>query len=408
MSDETILLKDLLESAAKRLSVEFEEIRANNPHHGEAGSEIETVVRRFLKDRLPKRFDAEKGFVVGLDGKISQQMDVIIYDALNCPVYRRGEGTHVIPRDNVAAVLEVKSNLNKKELEDAAKKIASAKKLKHSPISGLDEPTNRQNIATTELLGCVFAFNSTTSLQTLSDNLKELNQKYDSREWIDFVLVLDKGIIGYLFQSMFGSFSGWYGGSFEEHSSPPPAYVQLGFSENKDLALNQFYVRLMSHLSLFRRRTGVPFDAALGQTESLAQIAQGYQFDLSGALKPVSIDHKAGSFKNPKIRFNIYDRNDGKFLGQVCYLPWQDGACITYSGYADPSQIFAIFAKKLKMKINYIVPVATQGQLWVSTVHKIDPEAFTSAAIALHNDLYVVADDDSDSPPPMKIDIPEH
>lgn len=45
---------------------------------------------------------------------------MIIYDALNSPVYRSGTKLQILPRDNVAAVIEVKSKLNKDQLTDAA------------------------------------------------------------------------------------------------------------------------------------------------------------------------------------------------------------------------------------------------------------------------------------------------
>jgi hypothetical protein len=53
---------------------------------------------------------------------VSLQCDVIVYDVTNSPVYRRGPRVLILPSDNVAAVLEVKSTLNKAELEDGRKR----------------------------------------------------------------------------------------------------------------------------------------------------------------------------------------------------------------------------------------------------------------------------------------------
>ena len=123
--EKQIHLKDLLIEAGKNLRREFEEIKKDVPHSGESGAEVEGILKKFLKDRLPRRFDVEKGFVVGTDGTVSSQTDLIIFDAFNCPIYRKGPNSLIVPRDNVAAIIEVKSKINKAELEDAAQKIAS-------------------------------------------------------------------------------------------------------------------------------------------------------------------------------------------------------------------------------------------------------------------------------------------
>jgi len=55
---------------------------------------------------------------------VSKQTDVIIFNALNCPTYQASESAAIYPANNVAAVIEVKSKLDTRELEDAFNKIA--------------------------------------------------------------------------------------------------------------------------------------------------------------------------------------------------------------------------------------------------------------------------------------------
>jgi hypothetical protein len=81
----------------------------------------------------------------------------------------------ILPRDNDAAVIEVKSKLNKDQLTDAAEKIASVKSIKPSPIGGADQPVTFSNLINSGTLGCVFAFDSYTTLETLAENLGEIN-----------------------------------------------------------------------------------------------------------------------------------------------------------------------------------------------------------------------------------------
>ena len=334
MADQELTPRELLEAAARQLREEFAEIRAANPHAGESGAEAELILGTFLRDRLPRRFDVQSGVVVGASGAVSRQTDLIVFDALNSPVYRKGPRVHIVPRDSVAAIVEVKSNLNKAELRDAAIKIASVKKMRPSPITNVDQPVTFSNMIIANTLGCVFAYGSRTSLSTLAKNLREINEKHDSSEWIDCVVVLGKGILFYAVQfPMGGNKFGWFGGPTQGDFLIPPFYVHLAMNEDEDLALNQFFVKLMTHLTFFRRRTTVDFEGVLGSADRQAMTMQGYQYDLQRRLVPAEKSHRAESFENPKVRFNLYSRQDRLLVGQVCLLPWQDGAVITCRGW---------------------------------------------------------------------------
>jgi hypothetical protein len=104
--------QQIFAQAAKKLRQDFEEL-STVPHAGLKGHEAEEIVRKFLKGHLPKRFDVGSGFVIDPGDNVSKQTDLIIYDALNCPVYRASENAAIIPSDNVASVIEVKSRLGK-------------------------------------------------------------------------------------------------------------------------------------------------------------------------------------------------------------------------------------------------------------------------------------------------------
>jgi predicted dinucleotide-binding enzyme len=78
---------------------------------------------------LPKRFDVGSGFIIDGFDTVSKQTDVIVYDALNCPVYRASEDAAIFPSDNVAAVVEVKSRLDQEQLTSAFENILATKQL---------------------------------------------------------------------------------------------------------------------------------------------------------------------------------------------------------------------------------------------------------------------------------------
>jgi hypothetical protein len=207
-------IQELISQAGKRLRAEFENIKNSNPHFAERGAEAEIILSDFLNQHLPKRFAAGSGLVVDSKNSISSQTDVIIYDAENSPIYRKGDRVLILPNDNVSAVIEVKSNLSKQELEDAASKIASVKRLEKSPITDIDQPVTFSPLITTKTLGIVFAYESSTSLETLAENLRDINRDVPSDQWIDLVVILDKGVIGYLVQLPFSQeLPGWFGGA---------------------------------------------------------------------------------------------------------------------------------------------------------------------------------------------------
>lgn len=236
----------LFTDAATKLRHDFEFIRSSSPHAGEKGAEVEEILKAFLNQHLPQRFRAASGFVIDNENNLSVQTDVIIYDALASPVYRYSDKTLILPADTVASVIEVKSRLNKANLEDAYKKIASCKALKKRPLSNADQKPTGSDLATIATFGVVFGFDSDTSLATLSKHVEELNQRYDSTLWPDMILVLDKGIITYLVQ-----FPG------EEPSVDlmprdsnefllAPFYVNLVISEEGLFSLNRFFITLLT------------------------------------------------------------------------------------------------------------------------------------------------------------------
>lgn len=401
MNEDKIFLKDLIKEAGKQLRQDFDEIQKNIPHAGESGAEAEIILKQFLKERLPRRFDIETGLIVGTDGTVSKQTDLIIFDALNSPVYRKGPRVHILPRDNVAAVIEVKSKLNKEQLKDAANKISSVKQIKPTPVTNVDQPVTFSDMIITNILGCVFAFDSYTTLDTLAENLKEINSMHESQYWIDLVAVLDKGVIEYAVQSPFGQIFP-FGGACADDFPIPPYYVHLVKHVSGELTLNQFFVKLMAHLTFFRKRSTIDFGSVLGPDKSRIVTIQGYQYNLSKKLVPVEEPHQMGKFENPHLRFNLYSNKDRTLLGQICLLPWQDGAVITCSVRFDPRIIFRHYFNYLKLS-GIFVPAGIQTNMWFSSVLPISEENFIKASESIHEDIISMRDSDNDILPPLKI-----
>lgn len=120
-------LKDLFSSIEITMLARFRE-SGFIQHNGDKGENREEILMEFLKKHLPKRYGVTKGEVITKDGLRSHAIDIIIYDAVNCPVLYAGK-TSILPIEGVYGIIEVKSSLSKTEFEDAASKIASFKKL---------------------------------------------------------------------------------------------------------------------------------------------------------------------------------------------------------------------------------------------------------------------------------------
>lgn len=344
-------IRDLFVEAGKQLRSEFEFIRKTNCHYGESGSEAEAILQNFLNNHLPKRFSAGSGIVIDTENNISSQTDVIVYDAYNSPVYRKGSNVLILPSDNVASVIEVKSKLSKSELKDAAAKISSVKKLRKTPINEADQPGTFSSTLITKTLGIVFAYDSVTSLKTLSLNLAEINEEYPWDEWIDMVVVLDKGIISYVFQMPYSMEVPGLIGGMEGDFPTPPFYVHLMADDSGDMALNRFFLYLMTHLTFFRRRSTLRIDSML-ENQAKGLLVRPYQFGIDKKLHPADEYYSKGNLL-PNVVFNLYREN--RIIGQVGRIPWQDGAVITYAGPIAHQIVYAAFQRKLGQSFSPIL-----------------------------------------------------
>jgi hypothetical protein len=180
--------KSIFEEAARNLRRHFDEL-GSIPHNGSRGSEAESLIRAFLNSHLPKRFCASSGFILDAGDQVSKQTDVVVYDALHCPVFRASKDTGIFPSDNVAAIIEVKSRLTKRELKDAFEKIESVKRLSKTAPKLPAGPT------LTQTMGVVFAFTSALSLKTIAAEYVQLSKHIDIRLHPNLIVVLDRGLI---------------------------------------------------------------------------------------------------------------------------------------------------------------------------------------------------------------------
>lgn len=174
----------IMNSIAKKMLIDFEEITSEIKHRGEKGSAREDIFMNYMRQFIPKKFGFTKGEIFASSSDRSRQVDCIIYDEGNTPIFINQNSTKVIPIESVYISIEVKSVLNKKSLQECVTNIQSVRMLKKSSNS-----PNYSNVH-----GFVFAFTS-NSLDTIITHLKKANEKIRPEERISAICVLDKGLI---------------------------------------------------------------------------------------------------------------------------------------------------------------------------------------------------------------------
>ncbi len=127
-------LKDLFLSRQKELFSKHSTIKQAFDHPTMIGDANEQMWIDLLSDFLPKRYSISSGKVVDHTGRVSQQIDVLIFDQYFSPIIFRDQGKCVVPAESVYCAFEVNPSLNKKHIEYAAEKAASVRGLKRTAV----------------------------------------------------------------------------------------------------------------------------------------------------------------------------------------------------------------------------------------------------------------------------------
>lgn len=133
-----------------RIAAAIGEARAASaiPHQGVKGQVREILIRELFQPLLPADFGVGHGHIVSsVEGKVSRERDVVIYDRRLVPpvLYERSLG--LFPVECTLAAIEVKSRLTREELRDADAKASELFDFKdQSGISADKLPTGGVNV----------------------------------------------------------------------------------------------------------------------------------------------------------------------------------------------------------------------------------------------------------------------
>jgi len=122
-------LTDILDGLQARLEGGLRGNRSAVTHPGARGEASEEDWLRVLNDHLPRRYQADRAFVIDSRGECSEQIDIVIYDRQYSPFLYNQANQRYIPAESVYGVLEVKQDLTREHVLYAGTKAASVRRL---------------------------------------------------------------------------------------------------------------------------------------------------------------------------------------------------------------------------------------------------------------------------------------
>ena len=182
-------LRELFHGLQEQMQVSLNINRKYIEHPGSKGDATEQHWIGFLRTYLPDRYKVDKAIVIDSTGNVSEQMDVVIYDAIYTPFIFKQDGFIYIPAESVYAVFEVKQDV-KGNIEYAAKKIESVRKLKRTSIEMVASGKTMDARPLTKIIGGIL---TTTSTYSKNDTIIDQLQKLEGLQTLDMGCLCDTG-----------------------------------------------------------------------------------------------------------------------------------------------------------------------------------------------------------------------
>ena len=150
-------------------------------HSAEKGGSSETDWIRWFKAYLPKRYQADKAFVVDSKDNMSDQIDVVIYDAQYSHLVFEHNNVKYVPAESTYCVFEAKQDINKQHLDYAGKKAQSVRRLHRTSVpihhAGGVYPPKKLHFIPAGILTLNSSWSDPLG-DTFKDNLLSLNKDY--------------------------------------------------------------------------------------------------------------------------------------------------------------------------------------------------------------------------------------
>lgn len=189
------LLKELYAELQKEMALNAG-ISSILLHVTDMGDNTEESWRSWFNKYLPRRYKAAKATIVDCYGAVSDQIDIVLYDAQYSYLALNKNGILYVPAESVYAVFEVKPALSKRHMVYAGEKAESVRKLHRTsaPIvyaGGVYNPKIPQRI-----LAGILSTNSEWA-SPYGEPFKACLTNYSELQQVDCGCVLNKGSFFY-------------------------------------------------------------------------------------------------------------------------------------------------------------------------------------------------------------------
>jgi len=178
-------VSELFNGLQKQMVAQLSTNRKFIQHPGSKGDSLENVWIEWLRHYLPNRYCVDKAIVIDSTGKLSHQIDLVIYDQQYTPFVFSQNGIHYIPAEGVYAVFEVKPDFKgniegQSFFQYAGSKIESVRTLKRTSVKIINAGIECSARPLTKILGGILASTNTythsnnNSIEAHIKNLKGL------------------------------------------------------------------------------------------------------------------------------------------------------------------------------------------------------------------------------------------
>jgi hypothetical protein len=125
-----VSVEKILKARQRELLVKLNNDRELRTHPTDLGDATELDWAGVLEEFLPKRYQVARASVLDAYDQLSDVLDVVIFDRQYCPLWLGEEGTSQhIPAESVYGVFEVKQEFDATNIDYAAEKVASVRRL---------------------------------------------------------------------------------------------------------------------------------------------------------------------------------------------------------------------------------------------------------------------------------------
>ena len=167
-------------------------------HPRDMGNARESILRTFLNDSgyLPKKYAVSdlSVRVISTTGHTSNEIDIALLDPTDSLTLMKREGVYeAYPIESVYGVIQVKSNLIKKELQSGLKNLASFKKLDRPPVNHAGFKFTDHPLLSTSGFAILFAYKSDMAWGDIVKELEVFASAHHPRNWPNAVFIMDRG-----------------------------------------------------------------------------------------------------------------------------------------------------------------------------------------------------------------------